>query len=623
MTHAQCVSRWIASLAPLLLPLLAACGPATTDGNLGPDGAGGIAVIVEPQSADVGPLETVQHSAQVVGAADARVSWRVEPAAGSIDATGAFTAPQTPGTYRVVATSVADPSVSGTATVTVVGSAGDPSDLSALPLGAFPGCQGSGCKTRGGHASGRRVYLVTSLASGTGAGTLGQCIAASGPRVCLFRVSGTIPINQVVGNGALTIDATSAPPGGIQLTSATNGAAVLDMGAQDVVLRGLRIRPGYDTSGKADLSDRRAVKFYDDFGRLSRIVMDHCSVSLANASGVDFWSHASSVRGIDEITLSYNLVGENFYVHEVSAPNQMAGRIMNSGGNSPALRDAMRDVDLHHNFFVTSGYRNPDYRITQGRLVNNYTYNWGYYGMYIIGTVTADVVGNTWRAGPAHDTSAHGVPQPILFNYGGDGGPTLGCTSACYYVSGNVDDVSGTTEASDDWTSGILRGADVSPASLKRTARLGTSANGLPLTYESAASAKAKILAAGGAGASFRVDCGGARVADRDAYDARIFAYEAAGSGPTAVPGGVGYPYSTAVPAIPSVSRTCAATTRDNGSSGPEGACVCADADLDGIPDYWARTFCGSATGCNAAGTDVAAPWTNLEAYLSGSMVAP
>jgi hypothetical protein len=607
-----------------LVALLAACNAATTGGVLG--AAQGVSVTIQPASVDANPADSVTFSAQVYGTADLSTSWRTDAAGGSIDAAGHFTAPLVPGVYHVVASSVADATASAVATVTVLPTSTSPADLGSLPLGAFPGCEGSGCKTRGGYASGTRVFLVTSLASGTGTGTLGACIAASGPRVCLFRVAGTIPVNQVITDGSLTIDATSAPPGGVQLTSGTNGAAVLDMGAQDVVLRGLRIRPGYDTSGAADLSTRRAVKFYDDYAHLSRIVMDHCSVSLANASGIDFWSHASSVRGIDEITLSYNLVGENFYVKEVSAPNGMAGRIMNSGGNSPGLIDAMRDIDLHHNFFVTSGYRNPEYKMTQGRIVNNYVYNWGYHGFDFVGTAKVDVVGNTFESGPGHETSVHGVNRPIELDFDGNSSdndwPTLGCTSACYYMTGNVDDLTGTTESSDNWSSGVATGAGYT-STYERTSALATSTNGLPLTYESASIARARILSATGAGASYRVNCGGKLVPNRDGYDARIFSYEASNSGPTAVPGGSGYPYSTSVPSIPAVTKTCSPTTKDNSASGPEGACICADSNLDGIPDYWANAYCGSANGCAASGTNVAAPWTNLEAYLSGLKEAP
>ena len=57
----------------------------------------------------------------MTGTANHAVSWSVQEGAagGSISATGVYTAPGTPNTYHVVATSQADPTKSGSATITV------------------------------------------------------------------------------------------------------------------------------------------------------------------------------------------------------------------------------------------------------------------------------------------------------------------------------------------------------------------------------------------------------------------------------------------------------------------------------------------------------------------------
>jgi hypothetical protein len=78
-------------------------------------------VTVSPRTAEVATGGTVQYSATVTGAQTAQVTWTVQEAGGgTVDPTGLYGAPGTPGTFHVVATSVADPSKAGTGTVTVV-----------------------------------------------------------------------------------------------------------------------------------------------------------------------------------------------------------------------------------------------------------------------------------------------------------------------------------------------------------------------------------------------------------------------------------------------------------------------------------------------------------------------
>jgi Domain of unknown function (DUF1929)/Kelch motif/Bacterial Ig-like domain (group 2) len=79
-----------------------------------------VEVAVTPTAASVAPGGTLQLSAQVTGDVDTAVRWSVEERnGGSVDATGVYAAPQTTGTFHVIATSHADPSRSATATVTV------------------------------------------------------------------------------------------------------------------------------------------------------------------------------------------------------------------------------------------------------------------------------------------------------------------------------------------------------------------------------------------------------------------------------------------------------------------------------------------------------------------------
>ena len=81
-----------------------------------------ISVAVTPSVASTAPGGTLAFQASVTGTTAGQstaVTWSVAAGGGTIDQTGAYVAPATAGTYAAVATSVADPTKTGTATVNV------------------------------------------------------------------------------------------------------------------------------------------------------------------------------------------------------------------------------------------------------------------------------------------------------------------------------------------------------------------------------------------------------------------------------------------------------------------------------------------------------------------------
>jgi hypothetical protein len=79
-----------------------------------------VAVTLSPASATVDGCRTVQFTASVTGTTDTRVTWSVQEAAsGTVSTAGLYTAPNGVGTAHVVATSVADPTKTAIALVTV------------------------------------------------------------------------------------------------------------------------------------------------------------------------------------------------------------------------------------------------------------------------------------------------------------------------------------------------------------------------------------------------------------------------------------------------------------------------------------------------------------------------
>ena len=107
----------------------AACAP----GNAPTSDA--IDVSVSPASASVAPNAVQPFAAAVTGTANTSVTWSVQEGAagGRVSGAGLYTASSNEGTYHVVATSVADTTRSGIATVTVTASSPPPGGTNLIP----------------------------------------------------------------------------------------------------------------------------------------------------------------------------------------------------------------------------------------------------------------------------------------------------------------------------------------------------------------------------------------------------------------------------------------------------------------------------------------------------------
>ena len=90
-------------------------------GNPNPNPGGGIGVTVSPPLTSGTLGDTVNFTAQVSGTGNTGVNWSIQEGAagGTISSAGAYTAPATPGTYHIIATSQADTSKSALATIVV------------------------------------------------------------------------------------------------------------------------------------------------------------------------------------------------------------------------------------------------------------------------------------------------------------------------------------------------------------------------------------------------------------------------------------------------------------------------------------------------------------------------
>jgi hypothetical protein len=163
---------------------------------------------------------------------------------------------------------------------------------------AYPGF---GYQTTAGQ--GFPTYTVTSLAA-VGAGTFSDALGGarrSGGGIIKFRVSGGIaPAASLTVPANTTVDGTTAPGGGITIWGGYTGrgGGTLQVWYSNVIIRGLRIRnsanDGIQVAPKGAGVD------------ISRIVIDHCSVTNSADGGIDTTGYQG--HRLSDITLIGNYI---------------------------------------------------------------------------------------------------------------------------------------------------------------------------------------------------------------------------------------------------------------------------------------------------------------------------
>jgi hypothetical protein len=236
---------------------------------------------------------------------------------------------------------------------------------------AFPSAEGFGKYAIGGR--GGRVIAVTNL-NDNGPGSFRAACSAEGPRVIVFRISGTIPLESQIKitNPYITIAGQTAPGDGICV-----GNHQVKYNTHDVVIRYMRFRPG-DTAGIV----------YDGFnGTGDNAIIDHCSVS---------WS-------IDE-TLSINK-GQNFSVQWCMVTESLYHSIHPKGNHGYGGLWGGPGGSWHHNILAHHSSRNPRASANkESGLVdirNNVIYNWGFNSAYGGELFPANWINNYYKFGPA------------------------------------------------------------------------------------------------------------------------------------------------------------------------------------------------------------------------------
>ena len=201
----------------------------------------------------------------------------------------------------------------------------------ALP--AFPGAEGFGAMASGGR--GGVVLQVTNL-NDSGPGSLRAAILASGPRIVVFRVGGTIELltRIDISNPDITIAGQTAPGGGITLKNhPSNTRSPLKVETDNVILRYIRSRPGPSDLPSATL-DALTIEGH-------RVIIDHCSLSWATDEVLNTWLDSS------EITIQWTIIAEG--LEDSNHPDGPHSR-------GALLGDHSTRVSVHHCLFAHSHY---------------------------------------------------------------------------------------------------------------------------------------------------------------------------------------------------------------------------------------------------------------------------
>ena len=446
------------------------------------------------------------------------------------------------------------------------------------PVPAFPGAEGYGARTRGGR--GGRVIAVTNL-DDSGPGSLRQACASKGPRIVVFRVSGTIALKSPlsISNPYITIAGQTAPGDGVCLKDHP-----LRIGADEVVIRYLRVRTGGASGADSDAVEGRGRK---------NIIIDHVSAS---------WSidETMSIYHCQNVTVQWCLISESLYGAGHAKGAHGFGGIW-AGDHST----------YHHNLLAHHSSRNPRFASASGHTDyrNNVLYNWGYNSAYggekgdrpdtntpQANPTTVNMVANYYKPGPATSPGAvrYRIVSPSSRKEADDYGK--------WYVADNVVEGNQAVTA-DNWNGGVQpQHGGPYLAGLK----LDKPWPALPIKQQTAEEAYRAVLEKAGAALPKR-DGVDARIVDEvrggyATYEGATYKKNARLSGPSGKTGIIDSPAD--VGGWPELGSLPAP----------------ADGDGDGMPDAWESKF-GLDPGGASDGPrdDDRDGYTNIEEHLNGT----
>ena len=452
-------------------------------------------------------------------------------------------------------------------------------------LRAFPGAEGGGMYTTGGR--GGKVYHVTNL-NDSGAGSFRAAAEASGKRIVVFDVAGTVHLTSDlrIRNGNLTVAGQTAPGGGVCIAG---GTVVVD--ADNVIIRYMRFRLGdLNTGGNlSDGSDTIWGRYHKD------IILDHCSMSWSIDECASFYANQN-------FTMQWCLLTESLRKSAHGKGDHGYGGIW--GGRNASFhhnllanhdsRNARIDHPGIYGSYLSTHRGNVDYR-------NNVIYNWGSNTTYGGEDGSFNIVNNYYKPGPASKEKKYFVDA-----YWYNSSSNVGSAYPRLYMSGNYHAGSYASSINGDQWSGVYyhpQGNDPSTTDGRLSAPLSIKAGDATVchtTTHTAAGAFDAVLSYAGASLC------------RDAVDKR--AETDASSGNATFPdGGNGstgglIDSQAAVGGWPELTATADQIAR-----------AAVDTDGDGIPDYYEELLGldpKDASDAAATTLDPQKLYSNIEVYF-------
>ncbi len=296
--------------------------------------------------------------------------------------------------------------------------------LPSVPIKAFPGAAGFGTDTVGGR--GGQVIEVTNL-NDTGAGSLRAAIAAVGPRLVVFRTGGYIDAASElkINNPYITIAGQTAPGDGVVIRK-----SYLRIATHDVIVRGLRLRPGDDPTGSPSTSRDGVTVSGEGSVEVYNVVVDHNSISWGLDENISTWNSK-----VHDVTFSWNITSEGLYdsihVDEGKPPG-----VFDPHSMGLLIGDHSKNVSVHHNLIAHDADRSPGiFGDTSTEIINNVTYNFGG-GIYPIKFTDSNLSGLPSLANAIGNTIKRGVNSSSVTRNAIEISDGLGAGSKIY-VSGN------------------------------------------------------------------------------------------------------------------------------------------------------------------------------------------
>jgi pectate lyase len=260
---------------------------------------------------------------------------------------------------------------------------------------AFPGAEGYGKTAQAGR--GGAVIPVTNLED-RGSGSLRECIEATGPRNCVFRVGGVIKLKRTLlgrsENGSISILGQTAPGDGIVLTieqpqQEGRNTPLAFKGTSDVLIRHIRVRPRLPNTVKN--VDALTIE------NSQRVYVDHVSASWATDENINTYSNAT------DVTIANSIFAEGLNKHSKCS-------LLGSDPRTP------QNLTFLRNLCLSNRDRNPDnnhYGHSCIEIVNNVFFNaqseWAeVFSQYPGGTPIA-FAGNYFKAGPSTNDLTYAI----------------------------------------------------------------------------------------------------------------------------------------------------------------------------------------------------------------------